>query len=174
MPNSDPQSSQLFTQEQSDSLWQTVEKRMSSASVFVESPEGKLLIVKAHYKPHWSLPGGIVDKGESPRTAAVREVYEEVGIHLDPTALQFMMVIDRRSDARGHTYQFIFRSVVSQQQIDRIKLEASEIVSSELISREDVLREPRDGSGRIFEKSLYHWATRTAGYAEQDLEVTTI
>lgn len=52
----------------------------------------KLLYLKRHSgKPHgntWGLPAGKIEKGEDPRTAAVREVNEEVGIQLDPAQLQ--------------------------------------------------------------------------------------
>lgn len=35
----------------------------------------------------WALPGGAIDGGESPEEAALRELGEEVGLHLGPRAL---------------------------------------------------------------------------------------
>jgi 8-oxo-dGTP pyrophosphatase MutT (NUDIX family) len=35
----------------------------------------------------WSLPGGGVHRGEQPVVGAVREVYEELGVHLQPSDL---------------------------------------------------------------------------------------
>lgn len=43
-------------------------------------PEIRWLIVKPAGKDRWQLPKGLIDKGESSETAAVREVGEEGGV----------------------------------------------------------------------------------------------
>jgi 8-oxo-dGTP pyrophosphatase MutT (NUDIX family) len=35
----------------------------------------------------WALPGGRIDAGESPETAALRELHEEIGLRLQPSAV---------------------------------------------------------------------------------------
>ena len=43
--------------------------------------EGQLLLVKQNYgNQYWSLPGGVVESGESITQAAIREVKEEAGL----------------------------------------------------------------------------------------------
>jgi 8-oxo-dGTP diphosphatase len=42
--------------------------------------EGRVLVVDPTYKPRWELPGGMVEEDESPGTAVVREIAEELGI----------------------------------------------------------------------------------------------
>ena len=37
-------------------------------------------MVKAGYKDHWTFPSGIVEEGESPKSAAIRETLEETGL----------------------------------------------------------------------------------------------
>ena len=52
--------------------------------------DGRALIVKRAHEPRkgeWSLPGGLVDLGESLADAARREVKEETGLDVDPEAI---------------------------------------------------------------------------------------
>jgi 8-oxo-dGTP diphosphatase len=49
--------------------------------------DGALLLVEQRHSPGWALPGGLLNRGESPSDAVVREVAEEVGITLDPAKL---------------------------------------------------------------------------------------
>src|SRR6478736_4401531 len=35
----------------------------------------------------WALPGGAMDEGETPEQAALRELHEEVGLRLEPSAV---------------------------------------------------------------------------------------
>ncbi|MBB2893302.1 NUDIX domain-containing protein [Flexivirga oryzae] len=46
--------------------------------------DGKLLALRQTHRKGVSLPGGMVEKGEHPATAVVREVLEETGIRIDP------------------------------------------------------------------------------------------
>ena len=68
-----------FTTTEKTSWMATLERRVASAAVVVSDGEGNVLVVKASYKQYWGLPGGIIDAGETPRMAAVREVHEETG-----------------------------------------------------------------------------------------------
>ncbi|WP_324278419.1 NUDIX domain-containing protein [Blastococcus brunescens] len=38
------------------------------------------------YPDVWDLPGGHVEDGEPPLTALIRELHEELGVHVDPPA----------------------------------------------------------------------------------------
>ncbi len=69
-------------------------KRMASGVIFFNEA-GEILIVKPSYKDHWSVPGGVIDKDESPRDAALREVKEEVGLDLK-SCVFFVSIIYRR------------------------------------------------------------------------------
>jgi 8-oxo-dGTP pyrophosphatase MutT (NUDIX family) len=58
---------------------------MQGASIaFIKNERGHLLIVKPNYlgTDDWSLPGGVIEEGESPIEACKRECLEELGIHI--------------------------------------------------------------------------------------------
>lgn len=42
---------------------------------------------------YWNFPGGLVEKDESPRAAATREIFEEAGIKVDPENLTFVQLL---------------------------------------------------------------------------------
>ncbi|WP_040857612.1 NUDIX domain-containing protein [Nocardia niigatensis] len=65
-------------------------KRMAAGALFVDERD-RVLLVEPTYKPHWEVPGGVVEAGESPYCAAVREIREELG--LSPT-LGRLLVVD--------------------------------------------------------------------------------
>ena len=53
---------------------------MCSACLAIINENNEVLMVKAGYKDHWTLPSGIVEEAESPKSAAIRETLEETGL----------------------------------------------------------------------------------------------
>ncbi len=74
-----------------------------TASAFVVSSRG--VVLHRHRRLGiWVQPGGHIDPGEDPPTAALRETTEETGLparHLDPPLL---LHVDRHPGPRGHTH----------------------------------------------------------------------
>lgn len=71
--------------------------------------DGKLLLIQRHDDQRWAIPGGAVEVGETPATAAVRELWEEVGMRGRATRL--LAVFDSRkwqSPFRFHINHFTF------------------------------------------------------------------
>lgn len=57
-------------------------------AVVVPDAAGRVLLVRQGYGQFlWSLPGGAVERHESPASAAVRETWEETGHHVELMAL---------------------------------------------------------------------------------------
>ena len=135
--------------------------RVSSSALILENNIGQVLIVKANYKPYWTFPGGLIDPGETPKQAAIRETLEEVGVAVDPKKVEFVAVVNRKSSV-ADTYQFIFKAPLTKTMLGSFELQESEIDASALITREHV----RSGD-RNYGKVIAHWAAGRSGYIEQ-------
>jgi 8-oxo-dGTP pyrophosphatase MutT (NUDIX family) len=53
-----------------------------AAGVLLFDEHDRVLLVDPTYKPGWEFPGGVVESGEAPARAGMREVEEELGIEL--------------------------------------------------------------------------------------------
>lgn len=58
--------------------------------VLLLSPDGSEVLLMRSWLGHqsWSLPGGGIQRAETPLQAAVREIKEETGLHVEPLALK--------------------------------------------------------------------------------------
>ncbi len=158
-PNDSPIKPSLKTR-----LWlRTLDRRPSSAAMYLEDETGRLLIVKANYKKHWSLPGGIIDKGEMPLAAAIRETKEEVGLVIDPADVTFVAVVGRRSSLFD-SYQFVFSAPLHAYQLSQVSLQESEIDEYALVTRDEI-----ESGNRNYGLVIRNWALGKSGYSEQQL-----
>nr|WP_275588378.1 NUDIX hydrolase [Microlunatus panaciterrae] len=104
------------------------------AHVLMRHPDGRVLLCDTVFKRDWELPGGIVEPGEPPRHAAVREVREELGIDLEITRL---LLVDWMPPYLGwdDALEFIFDGgTVTESDIAAFSLQPSEIAAVHLVS----------------------------------------
>lgn len=69
--------------------------------------EGRLLLVERADNGWWCLPGGVIDPGEEPADAAVREVFEETGVEVVAERLVSVQVQAPYTYANGDQVQFL-------------------------------------------------------------------
>jgi 8-oxo-dGTP pyrophosphatase MutT (NUDIX family) len=90
-------------------------KHRETARIMLVDEQNRIFLLKTHFDtevglpPRWLTPGGGIDSGESTLEAAVRELYEETGMTVDPEVLgESVLVASGRWDwADGlnyHTY----------------------------------------------------------------------
>jgi len=64
-----------------------------TARVLLVDPQKRVFLLKTHFdpevglEPRWITPGGGIDPGETPRQAAVRELFEETGMRTTESEL---------------------------------------------------------------------------------------
>jgi 8-oxo-dGTP diphosphatase len=55
---------------------------LPGVSAVVRDDTARLLLARRSDNNRWSLPAGLIDPGEQPADAVLREVYEETGVHV--------------------------------------------------------------------------------------------
>lgn len=113
-------------------------KRMASGCLFFNSA-GELLIVKPTYRADWLLPGGSVEKDESPAKGCVREIREELG--LEKPVLRLLCLEYQSAHSRGtESLQFIFYGgLLNESEIASIRLPADELSAYRFCPRAEAL-----------------------------------
>jgi len=78
-------------------------RRTEGAHVLVTDDAGRILVVRTTYLgPGWMLPGGRVERGETPHAAAAREVLEETGMRV---RIDRLLLVDAH---RRSTVSFVY------------------------------------------------------------------
>jgi 8-oxo-dGTP diphosphatase len=78
------------------------------AACIVTRDDGAVLLVRHSYRKGWGLPGGLIQRAEEPRDAALRESHEEVGLELEIDGEPTVIV-----DVRGRRVDVIFEARLS-------------------------------------------------------------
>ncbi|MCK7627775.1 NUDIX hydrolase [Streptomyces sp. RS10V-4] len=103
--------------------------RMAAGALFFDDQD-QVLLVKPSYKPKWEIPGGYVERAESPLAACRREVQEELGI---TPAIGPLLVIDwAPSEAEGDKVLYVFDGgQLHAEELAGIRLAPDELLAAE-------------------------------------------
>jgi 8-oxo-dGTP pyrophosphatase MutT (NUDIX family) len=66
--------------------------------------DDQVLVLQTAYRRHWGLPGGLIDRNESPPTGVIREVREEVGLAVELLGEPIVLV-----DVAHRLVDFLYR-----------------------------------------------------------------
>ena len=107
-------------------LWWRVRRRPHRGALVALSVDGAVLLVRASYRPEWSLPGGGVEPGEDPAEAAAREMREELGLSLALDTAP--VVVTGRWDGRPETVS-VFELALAER--PALRLDGREVIGAE-------------------------------------------
>ena len=98
--------------------------RVAAGALFFDE-KGRVLLVRPTYKDTWDIPGGYVERGESPAAGCRRELAEELG--LDRKPLRLLSVDWAPSDKEGDKLLFLFDCGQLGEDESRIQLDKTEL-----------------------------------------------
>jgi 8-oxo-dGTP pyrophosphatase MutT (NUDIX family) len=152
-------------------FYASLPRTRGAAAALLVDPRGRVLLVKPTYKEGWFLPGGVIEEGESPLAACVRECQEELG--LTPN-LDGLICVDwgPPRDGIDAVNIFVFGGSISAEEIARIRLPADELSDHVLIAPDKVADLVPPHIARRMAPSLRAAAEATAVYLEDGHEPT--
>lgn len=115
----------------------------AAAAVLFLDDEGRVLIVEPTYKPRWEIPGGEVERGESPREACERVLHDELRLDRVPGTL---LVVDWAPLVREERVRFVFDGgTLTEAELDGIELRPDVLTSWAFLPPDElfVMMEPR-------------------------------
>ncbi|MBO0890195.1 MAG: GNAT family N-acetyltransferase [Acidothermales bacterium] len=122
-------------------------KRVAAGALFVDAA-GRVLLVEPTYKDVWDIPGGVVERDESPRDGCRREVREELGLDRPVGGL---LCVDWELPALPKTEGVVLvfdGGIVGDEQAASIVLPVDELRSWRWVERDELprLMAPRSAS----------------------------
>lgn len=139
-------------------------RKRCSAGLLLLGADDRILIVKPTYRNEWLLPGGIVESGETPADAALRELAEECGI---TAQLEGLLCTDIVAPAGGfsESVHFLFLASATDAQRAVARADGTEISALEWVDADEaILRLPPSSAARLQSVSRGH-----LGYFERGL-----
>lgn len=128
-------------------FFDSLPRTRGAASALLRDEAGRVLLVKPTYRPGWGLPGGVIEMGESPREACLRECSEELGF---TPQLSGLVCVDwlpaQASPDRRPATVFVFGGLLRPGQFEAVRLPPDELSDAHLVEPErigDYLPEPQ-------------------------------
>lgn len=98
--------------------------------------DGRVMLVHPTYKDTWDLPGGYVERGESPAAACRRELAEE--LRIDRTPHRLLSVDWAPSEREGDKLLFLFDCGTLGEDAEKVQLDGTELDRWEWVRIDDL------------------------------------
>lgn len=115
----------------------TLPKKRISVGMILLNEKDQILIVKPRYKDHWTFPGGVVDKDESPWEACKRETKEETGLDIKPKKLLVTVYVNKKKYNDESLNLIFYGGKLDKKQTASIMVEEKEISEYKFININD-------------------------------------
>lgn len=113
--------------------WFITRPSTKGVKVLIFNHKNQVLMIRLSYYPDsWTFPGGGVDTGENSRSAAKREVKEEVGIKL--SKIDFITTLDFKHEHKKDTV-FVYQATVESVEVE---IDEKEVVEADWFSLEEL------------------------------------
>lgn len=99
--------------------WRLTRPLTAGARVMVIDDADQVLLVRHTYMPGWFLPGGGVERGETMRQAAERELREEVGVLASEPLSFFGLYANFKEFKSDHVALYVLRAYEVQPRPNR-------------------------------------------------------
>ena len=113
---------------------------LPSAAVVIHDELGRILLGLHADRQRWVIPGGLVEPGETPADAAVRETFEETGLIVEPTSVLGVyggkeLMIEYSNGDRSSYVATVFRGRVIG---GHLRADEEEILDVRYVSKEEL------------------------------------
>jgi len=143
----------------------------ASAGAVVRGRKGRLLILKPTYKGGWTIPGGVVEIGESPWEACRRETKEECGLEVSAGRLVCVDFL-RPKPGRPGGMRFLFDcGVLDDAVLGTVVIQLAEIAQSRILPLDTALPLL---SGPVRRRVRAAWQSKQVRYLEDGRPVKGI
>jgi 8-oxo-dGTP pyrophosphatase MutT (NUDIX family) len=137
------------------------EIRIFGVGAILFTPDGKYLMQLRDNRPdvsmrgHWGLFGGVIEEGEDPSAALIRELREELDFAPDRLDTPFsQLIFDLGFAGRGIDRKIFFAVPIVEEAVARMRLGEGQRMA--LFRLEELLREPRVTPWDLYGVLLHH------------------
>jgi 8-oxo-dGTP pyrophosphatase MutT (NUDIX family) len=113
-------------------------RKTTRAYVIIEHEHEVLVIKNLLGRKQWHLPGGGIKKYESSKLAVIREVWEEVGVELEPAELKEITTGKWASERLNFPYT-VFRAKLSEKP-EKLDIKKPEIIEAKWLPTSKIVK----------------------------------